>query len=305
LLLLAVYLINKQEPINYGPYLSFTANYYIYESKVWGQITHLWSMAVEEQFYLIWPWIILLSPKKLLPYTILLFAAAGIISQRILPNNEFSLILTFACFDALALGALLAWAVTYHAQHLPKIYKLLSVLAFISLLLFVKNHITDRFYLLSNRTLTAIMMSWVLLHFMTKQHPVRRLSFIFKNKLLINIGRMSYGIYLYHSVLPFYSYKLYSVVYKYIPIPLVLQKNRYFYIAENFVLLMLISWLSWKFFETPLLNLKKYFSNPKPQALTPAVATGTEAALPLPESFVAKETLRSITPHFKDVPNRQ
>lgn len=280
LLLGIVYLINKTEAIHYGPYLSFTSNYYIYDAKEWGQITHLWSMAVEEQFYLIWPWLILFSPKKWLPYAILLFAGIGIFSQRVLPDNEFSPILTFACFDALALGAFLSWLITRYPQHVPKIYKILTILAAISLALFIKNQLTDRFYTFSNRTLTAIMIMWVLVYFISKPNPARRLSFIFKNKPLILIGKMSYGIYLYHSVLPFYSYRLYNVIYKFIPMPFAIQKNVYFYIAENVVLLLLLSWLSWTYFETPILNLKKYFSNPKPQtpALAPVAETGLQPA---------------------------
>lgn len=87
LLLFIVYLINKTEPIAYGYYLSFTANFYIYDTKLWGQITHLWSIAVEEQFYLIWPWVILFINKKMLPFAILFFLLTGILSQRVVPDN--------------------------------------------------------------------------------------------------------------------------------------------------------------------------------------------------------------------------
>jgi peptidoglycan/LPS O-acetylase OafA/YrhL len=294
LLLFLVYLINKVEVINYGPYLTFMSNYYIYDTKVWGQITHLWSMAVEEQFYLIWPWLILFSPKKWLPYTILAFAAIGIISQRFLPDNDFSPILTFSCFDALALGAFLSWLITRYPYHLPKIYRILSILAAISLVLFIKNQVTDRFYTLSSRTLTAIMVTWLLAYFITKPNPARRLSFIFKNKQLITIGKMSYGIYLYHSVLPFYSYLLYEFIFSFIPVPRTIWKHPYVYIAENFVLLLLISWLSWKFFETPILNLKKHFNNPKLQKPATAAAIA-EAALPQAESQLNKEGLQPLT----------
>jgi len=31
-----------------------------------GSVSHLWSLAIEEQFYLFWPWIILLLPRKFL-----------------------------------------------------------------------------------------------------------------------------------------------------------------------------------------------------------------------------------------------
>jgi peptidoglycan/LPS O-acetylase OafA/YrhL len=301
LLLFLFYLINTQQ-FNYGPYLSFTSNFYIYNTKNWGPVAHLWSMAVEEQFYLVWPWLILFISKKLLPYTIFLFVAIGIVSHWALPDDAFRTILTFTCFDALALGALFAWAVTYHGRHLPKVYTWLSVLAAISLILFVTHLIAGSFFFLPQRTLTAIMIVWLLAYFITKQHPGRRLGFIFKNKLLITIGKMSYGIYLYHTVMPFYFYKIYSVVYSYVPVPMILQKSRYFYPAQSFILLLGVSWLSWKFFETPLLNFKKYLKNPTSKVVPPATES-TEAAQAQAERFLGEEQLQLAMPVPKDVAN--
>jgi peptidoglycan/LPS O-acetylase OafA/YrhL len=142
------------------------------------------------------------------------------------------------------------------------VYTGLSVLAAMSLVLFVTSLIAGSFYMLPKRTLTAVMIVWLLAYFLMKQHPARRLGFVFKNKLLINIGKMSYGIYLYHTVLPFYFHKVYAVVYSYVPVPAVLKESRYFYPAQSFILLLGVSWLSWKFFESPIQNLKKVFQNP-------------------------------------------
>lgn len=114
----------------------------------------------------------------------------------------------------------------------------------------------------------AIMILWLLMYFILKpQQAYYKRSIIFDNKPLILIGKMSYGIYLYHSVLPFYTYKIFDVLNKYLP--LLIKQSRYLYIAENFCLLMCIFWLSWHYFETPLLNLKKHFNNPKPKNPVP------------------------------------
>lgn len=66
---------------------------------------HLWSLAVEEQFYLLWPWLILYLPKRLLLPALLACIAIGPASRSLgLPP-----VMTPACLDSLGSGALLAY----------------------------------------------------------------------------------------------------------------------------------------------------------------------------------------------------
>lgn len=74
---------------------------------------HFWSLAVEEQFYLIWPIVLLLLPRRaLLPCILGVIVAAPLF--RWYAVRELSLfhaaVLTPSCMDALGLGALLALA---------------------------------------------------------------------------------------------------------------------------------------------------------------------------------------------------
>ncbi len=77
-----------------------------------GILSHFWSLAVEEQFYLVWPWLILLLPLRWLRPAIVVTCLAGPLSRAacffLAPENTVALItITPSCLDLLGAGALL------------------------------------------------------------------------------------------------------------------------------------------------------------------------------------------------------
>lgn len=76
---------------------------------------HFWSLAVQQQFYLIWPFVIWFLPRKLLVPVILVFTVIGPVSRMFhdffLPWFAWPQLLTWACFDYFGIGALFALAV--------------------------------------------------------------------------------------------------------------------------------------------------------------------------------------------------
>jgi peptidoglycan/LPS O-acetylase OafA/YrhL len=79
---------------------------------------HFWSLAVEEQFYLVWPFVILFTPRRFIPWAIALAIAIGPAWRIVVQWNEWnwglskrSLMdqwMTPGCLDLLGMGALLA-----------------------------------------------------------------------------------------------------------------------------------------------------------------------------------------------------
>jgi len=91
----------------------YASNVQVVASGEWpGAISHFWSLAVEEQFYLVWPWLIVFAPRRWLVPAIVGAIACGPLLRAYLATlgyRETLLgVLTPGSLDSLAVGALLA-----------------------------------------------------------------------------------------------------------------------------------------------------------------------------------------------------
>ncbi|WP_210463348.1 acyltransferase family protein [Rufibacter roseolus] len=273
LTLLLTYVLEPNSVPRYSSYLNFTANFDMYSNKYWGELGHLWSMSVEQQFYLFWPLIILFIPKKFLSHTIVSFILAGIISQKLTPDLEFLWILPQTCFDALGIGAFLAWVVVEKNQIFPTVYKALRVLGPFSILVIAGQNLWGDFPSPHHRTLVALVVSWAIAYFLSVGDTGNeKLTWIFQNRALLLMGKISYGIYLYHVTVFNHSARLLHSFNKALPLPQEIKGNFYFFLSENLVLLFLLAWLSWKFFELPISNLKRHLKKEAPKSVAQQTA---------------------------------
>ena len=96
-------------------HLTYLSNYVAGFHPEWmGPASHFWTLAVEEQFYFVWPFILLFVPRKHLAKTIVgTILVAVVFRAFILYFSNISIdaagIFTFATLDSLGGGALLAF----------------------------------------------------------------------------------------------------------------------------------------------------------------------------------------------------
>ncbi|HOZ68241.1 MAG TPA: acyltransferase [Chitinophagaceae bacterium] len=241
-------------------YLTYTSNWFMFYNGWDGILSHLWSLAVEEQFYIIWPWLILFVSKRWIPHLIIGFILTGILSNYLVWHRPLGTVLTFTCFDAFGMGALLAWLQLSGGGMLKKSIPYFSIAAILAALLFLIGIWRFKHDLVPLRTLVSLIALWLIAYIVDfSAEGSLRGRWILDNRILIFLGKISYGIYLYHNFIPVINEYTLS---KWLDpqLPAFMQNHiEKLHLAENLVLLVLLSWLSFVLIEKRFLGLKKYF----------------------------------------------
>lgn len=232
-------------------HLTYTTNFWAVKYKTWGYAGHFWSLAVEEQFYLMWPLLVLLAPRSSLIWLI----GAGIVGALIFRLWAISLDLRIvaytmpmANFDTLGAGALLAWL---HNRGSERTLAALRrhggwVLLLVPWMSFWPHALGS--------VLDPAVIGFIAMYLIERciagfDGIVGRL---FALKPIIYLGRISYGLYLYHGVICWYLPKAWfaSIGEPYGP-----------YVAALVwtAATIAVAALSWHFFEAPINGLKRNF----------------------------------------------
>ena len=260
-----------------------------YLTNVWIALGHpsnvFWSLSVEEQFYLLWPFVIIFTPRRWLVFAIFgMFALSLLFKLVILLSGIDTRATTHLLFDNLILlgaGCLLAVVSYRHGRAdrfewytgpVARWFALAAcggfALAFAISVIVPKDGSLLRYF--TNDLLCGPFYAWLIL-----QGAIGIKGFagrVFDNPVLQYIGRISYGLYLVHNWMPDIVTKFFGPMPKYEAGPIVL------------VLTFAVCILSWHFLEKPFLSLKDRFLGarlPRPETSRAGVFRFPRISFPL------------------------
>jgi peptidoglycan/LPS O-acetylase OafA/YrhL len=240
---------------NFPYFLTYTTNFRIYELGKWiGPFSHLWSLAIEEQFYLIWPILFLITPVKrfnlLIVGTFLISLILKIIFHVCL-EDSFLDMLPFSQFDLFMVGALLM----VHRQIVfSKLVELrFFMMLFFLIIIFIAVLFCAKNFLFSNLFIGLFSALLILV-----THYPNTIIQILEFKPFVSFGRISYGLYLYHNFIPLLERNLVGNERQNILFHKVLPNinSPFYHLSIQLILLITISMLSWYLIEKNFLKLK-------------------------------------------------
>lgn len=171
---------------------------------------HLWSLAVEEQFYLVWPWLALLPRRAFGRACLALIVGAFVARLSFLRAGlpgPWLYLSTITRADALAMGALVALALRDAAQRawLSRALRPLAAVGALALLVVLaRTHGLSRFNVhVQTYAYTALALLFALLLADLSLAPGRAYARVLSNGALRRVGTYSYGMYVLH--IPFKS----------------------------------------------------------------------------------------------------
>jgi peptidoglycan/LPS O-acetylase OafA/YrhL len=189
-------------------FLFFAGNWVYFLVPVVTVAGPLWSVSLEEQFYLIWPWVVRRSGLRrlaLLAASLLLVGiATRVLVGSLHPLEDWVSKNSFSRIDGIAVGALIAVVLRGRVPAIPAPWRILLLAASLGVLLWVA-YAFGLFRLpvavaslALGWTLAAVACGGVLLSVLGSTGV---LAAPLRSRAIVYLGRISFGLYVYHELL--------------------------------------------------------------------------------------------------------
>jgi peptidoglycan/LPS O-acetylase OafA/YrhL len=264
-------------------YLGYIQNFRPTPSLMDPYLGPMWSLAVEEQFYLVWPMLVLLLNRRALTAicAVLIPASFLIRFDYSGPNGALDIFVntfTPASLDALAAGALMAIAVRNAAWrrwmgHLARPL-ILACTAWFCILAWRAGSLFEYAPSIQSWGITALVLMFAAVTFLAATAGHGMISGFLRLSGLRFVGKISYSLYVLHPLVMALVIPALGAMSA--PAALDLALN-----AEKIVLVLMaaiaVASASWFYFEKPILGLKRYFRySPRVEQAREAAAAAAE-----------------------------
>ena len=211
-----------------------------------GPLGVTWSLAIEEQFYLVWPLVVRFCSFAQLRRLAVAEICLSPALRYYLSLHHVDLYTNIFCrLDGLMAGALLALLIRSENFVPSKVLKRAWILLIIAApLAFLTEAFDARWIVFSFTALASTAFVYVAVFSERKW-----LQTIMTNRFLIYTGTISYGLYLLHKIPIGMVQVLHLDRHPYLPLPII------------FVVSYALAMLSWNLLEKPFLSLKRFFDS--------------------------------------------
>lgn len=220
---------------------------------------HFWSIGVEEQFYSFWPWIIKKVKNNLILILIILILIQNLVRVILWYYLPFSTIATFSIvnrFDCMMIGGLGAILFlnknSLFLKVIDNVYSQFIALFILGLLIINKYHL--------NAIVDTFIISIVTLTIIIGQINIKNRLISLNTSFFDFFGKISFGIYVYHPLIIFYCAMFLK--------DLKMQNSIKYAIVYSsvFIITIIVSYLSFNYFEKGFIRLKEKFTVVKSSA---------------------------------------
>ena len=237
-------------------------------------ISTIWSIGIEEQFYLFWPWVIKCNEKryiKIILFFIVFIPIIKILLMGLLyvwhiPFLKIvSQIVSTTRFDCMAMGAFFG-VLAYRKQIKISLFtfnycfftskKTQYISYFLLIFFFTISHFTSASVIMSlNFLVYPTLFGICILNLATNPNTIIKLE----NKFTNYIGKISYGLYLNHMIVLYLLFPIFKPLIENYSVTI---KNIIIY-PITLISILTISYITYNFYEKRFFSLKKKYSHIK------------------------------------------